>query len=61
MHTQNIDQWEHCHRFEPADTSGENRTMLVVLITVTTMMVEIAAGYVYGSMALLADGCRPSQ
>ncbi|MCP4351525.1 MAG: CDF family Co(II)/Ni(II) efflux transporter DmeF [Desulfobacterales bacterium] len=56
MHTQNTDQWEHYHRFEAADTSGENKTRLVVLLTLVTMIAEIAAGCIYGSMALLADG-----
>jgi cation diffusion facilitator family transporter len=32
------------------------RTLIVVGITATMMVVEIAAGLVYGSMALLADG-----
>ena len=33
-----------------------NPTLIVVVITAITMVVEIAAGIVYGSMALLADG-----
>jgi len=37
-------------------TAGERRTLLVVLITAVTMVVEIAGGVLYGSMALLADG-----
>ena len=36
--------------------SGEARTRWVVAMTAITMVVEIAAGVVYGSMALLADG-----
>ena len=56
MHTQNLDKWQHGHRFDITDTSGEKRTRLVVLITLITMVVEIASGYIYGSMALLADG-----
>ena len=56
MHTQNLDKWEHDHRSDTSDTSAEKRTRLVVLITLITMAVEIAAGYIYGSMALLADG-----
>ena len=32
------------------------RTRLVVLLTLVMMVAEIAAGYVTGSMALLADG-----
>lgn len=35
---------------------GEGRTLLVVIVTAIMMVVEIAAGIVYGSMALLADG-----
>ncbi len=35
---------------------GERRTLWVILITATMMVIEIAAGLVYGSMALLADG-----
>lgn len=35
---------------------NETRTLWVVLLTAIMMVVEIAAGYVTGSMALLADG-----
>ncbi|MFC1862539.1 CDF family Co(II)/Ni(II) efflux transporter DmeF [Thermodesulfobacteriota bacterium] len=56
MHTHNLEQWEHDHIFEIDDGRGEQRTKLVVLLTLITMIVEISAGYIYGSMALLADG-----
>jgi len=36
------------------------RTLIVVAITAVTMVVEIAAGYAFGSMALLADGFHMS-
>lgn len=36
--------------------AGESRTAIVVGVTVVMMVVEIAAGVIYGSMALLADG-----
>jgi cation diffusion facilitator family transporter len=36
--------------------SGEARTRWVVALTAATMVVEVAAGLVFGSMALLADG-----
>jgi cation diffusion facilitator family transporter len=36
--------------------AGEGRTLTVVVITALTMVVEIVAGTVFGSMALLADG-----
>ncbi len=35
---------------------GERRTMLVIAITAIMMVVEIATGVLFGSMALLADG-----
>lgn len=35
---------------------GERRTLLVIFITATMMVVEITTGLAYGSMALLADG-----
>lgn len=35
---------------------GELRTLIVIVITAATMVVEIAAGAMFGSMALLADG-----
>jgi Co/Zn/Cd efflux system component len=47
----------HEHHFgqhEPA--GGEARTKVVVALTAATMGVEIVAGLVFGSMALLADG-----
>ncbi len=35
---------------------GEFRTLIVIVITAATMVLEIVAGVVFGSMALLADG-----
>lgn len=35
---------------------GETRTLVVIAITAVMMVVEIAAGIAFGSMALLADG-----
>jgi cation diffusion facilitator family transporter len=39
---------------------NERRTWLVIAITATMMVVEIAAGSIYGSMALVADGWHMS-
>lgn len=44
------------HRFSQHNQSGERRTLYVLILTAITMFVEIIAGSVYGSMALLADG-----
>jgi cation diffusion facilitator family transporter len=47
----------HSHTFgQDIPRAGERRTLIVVIITATMMIVEIAAGILYGSMALLADG-----
>ena len=50
-------RWRHSHSFgQDLKRPGESRTLFVILLTATTMVVEIAAGIAYGSMALLADG-----
>jgi cation diffusion facilitator family transporter len=57
MHTVSIERWMHEHTFGQEERkSGEQRTLIVIVITAVTMMVEIAAGIAFGSMALLADG-----
>jgi len=50
-------EWEHDHVFRQDEKrAGESRTLLIVVVTAIMMVVEIVAGLVYGSMALLADG-----
>mgnify|MGYP002713034762 CR=1 FL=1 len=56
MHIHSLEQWRHDHNFNIDTSEGERRTRLVVLLTAVMMVVEVAAGYLYGSMALLADG-----
>ena len=57
MHTDQSEAWSHDHVFDQdQQRAGERRTLLIVIITAIMMVVEIAAGLVYGSMALLADG-----
>jgi len=47
----------HSHVFLGADHDrNARRTWIVIAITASMMVAEIAAGLVYGSMALLADG-----
>jgi cation diffusion facilitator family transporter len=47
-----------CHDHgHAADIHGnETKTLRVVILTLVTMVIEVAAGYLTGSMALLADG-----
>ncbi len=57
MHTHNLSLWQHAHNFgQEQRRSGERRTSLVIGIASTMMAVEITAGLIFGSMALLADG-----
>ncbi len=56
MHIQSLNDWQHSHRFNADDTHGERNTKRVILLTFFMMIIEISAGYLYGSMALLADG-----
>ncbi|HNP35397.1 MAG TPA: CDF family Co(II)/Ni(II) efflux transporter DmeF [Woeseiaceae bacterium] len=57
MHTHNQGAWRHEHVFgQDQQKPGEQRTLMVVLLTAVMMVVEITAGVIYGSMALLADG-----
>lgn len=47
----------HEHNFLGASQrKNERRTMVVICLTAVTMVVEIASGLVFNSMALLADG-----
>lgn len=51
----------HSHMFLGAQHDrNARRTWLVIAITATMMVVEIAAGTIYGSMALVADGWHMS-
>lgn len=55
--TRNIDTLEHSHVFLGAShDENARRTLWVVALTAVMMVGEIIAGYVTGSMALLADG-----
>ena len=56
MHIHTLDRWRHQHDFGFIHEKGEQRTRQVLAITAVTMIVEIIAGSIFGSMALLADG-----
>lgn len=57
MHQNNIKPWQHTHIFgQDKKHHGEQKTGIVVIMTISMMVVEIVAGIVFGSMALLADG-----
>ena len=57
MHTHSLDQHMHDHVFlGDKHEENERRTWFVVALTLVMMVGEIAAGSLFGSMALLADG-----
>jgi cation diffusion facilitator family transporter len=56
MHVHTLQKWKHRHRFNIVDRHSERNTRRVIVLTLSMMIIEITAGYVFGSMALLADG-----
>jgi cation diffusion facilitator family transporter len=57
MHAETASDHAHSHNFlSDAHDSHERRMRWVVALTAVMMIVEIVAGWVTGSMALLADG-----
>jgi cation diffusion facilitator family transporter len=57
MHSRSLEQWTHNHVFlGQQHARNERRTWFVVALTAIMMVGEIAAGSIFGSMALLADG-----
>lgn len=57
MHTHSLSDWQHDHVFlGVGHDRNERRTWIVVGVTAVMMVGEIAAGLMFGSMALLADG-----
>lgn len=63
MKTENEPAWNpraHSHSFHATDEGAERGTRLVMWITAVAMVAEIAAGWWFNSMALLADGWHMS-
>jgi cation diffusion facilitator family transporter len=60
MHTHDLTRWTHDHRFDKGSAAAERSTKAVMWITAAMMAVEIWAGWVFNSMALLADGLHMS-
>lgn len=56
MHEQALEKWQHHHNFSVNNDKAERRTQYVLILTAITMVAEIIAGSIFGSMALLADG-----
>ena len=54
------ERYRHNHAFNEGNPLAERNTLYAVLLTATMMVVEIAGGWVFNSMALLADGWHMS-
>jgi len=60
MPTRDLSAWTHEHIFDEGNYAAERGTRAVMWITAVMMLVEIAAGWWFNSMALLADGWHMS-
>ena len=60
MHEHDLSGWQHDHVFDTGNRLAERGAKAVMWITLATMAVEIAGGWWYNSMALLADGWHMS-
>lgn len=61
MHAHDLSRWRHRHHYQTGmEAVAERRTRIVVGLTIVMMVAEIAAGTVFNSMALLADGWHMS-
>lgn len=56
MNQNELLKWKQSHQFNIGKKKAELRTMIVILITITVMVIEIIAGWYFNSMALFADG-----
>lgn len=57
MHAHDLSLWAHGHDYgTAAERRAERRTRAVVTLTLAMMVIELVAGWLTGSMALLADG-----
>ncbi len=52
--------WTHSHAFNEGNPLAERNTLWAVVLTAVMMVAEIVGGYVFNSMALLADGWHMS-
>jgi cation diffusion facilitator family transporter len=55
-----LENWQHSHVFNEGNPLAERNTRWVVWLTASMMVAEIAGGWTFNSMALLADGWHMS-
>ncbi|NMG67309.1 CDF family Co(II)/Ni(II) efflux transporter DmeF [Azoarcus indigens] len=54
------ERWRHSHVFDAGNPLAERNTRYAVLLTAAAMVAEIIGGWLFNSMALLADGWHMS-
>ncbi|WP_341675096.1 CDF family Co(II)/Ni(II) efflux transporter DmeF [Niveibacterium sp. SC-1] len=54
------ERWRHSHAFDEGNPLAERNTRLAIALTAFMMVAEIFGGWVFNSMALLADGWHMS-
>jgi len=50
----------HAHQFDEGNPLAQKRILLATILTAVMMLLEVAGGWIYNSMALLADGWHMS-
>lgn len=60
MQHSSIEDWRHSHVFDDGNPLAERNTLWAVVLTAVMMVVEITGGWMFNSMALLADGWHMS-
>lgn len=55
-----LEGWSHSHIFDEGNPLAERNTLWAVVLTAVMMVAEIAGGWMFNSMALLADGWHMS-
>ncbi|MBL1262553.1 CDF family Co(II)/Ni(II) efflux transporter DmeF [Candidatus Methylomicrobium oryzae] len=55
-----VDAWRHAHVFDEGNPLAERNTRGALVLTSVMMVAEIAGGWTFNSMALLADGWHMS-
>src|SRR3974377_1537819 len=61
MHSHSLDRYRHAHDFlGEAHEHNERKTWIVIAICTGMMIAEIVGGWLFGSVALIADGLHMS-
>lgn len=60
MQSTTRENWSHSHVFNEVNPLAERNTLWAVMLTAIMMVVEISGGWIFNSMALLADGWHMS-